>query len=574
MHPAIEVHDLTKSFGPVHAVDGLTLSVAPGEVLALLGPNGAGKTTTVACIEGYLRPDRGSVRVLGLDPVRQHARLFEDLGVMLQSGGAWQAATPRQMVKLYARFYEEAADPEGLLAEVDLLEASDRSYRSLSGGEQQRLHLALALVGRPRVVVLDEPTAGLDPHARRRVWQLVEDLRADGVTILLTTHMLDEAGRLADRVAVMDRGRLLACDSPDALAAAGRAVVVRSPATIDSGALAAALGTEVSAEGGGRWRVRAGSEAIPMIAAWFAEQDLPLTELSAAGDSLEDVFLRLTADPPQATDAAGTPDGSPPAPTSTPLPGTDASTLTRAGKRLVAQAGMELRLLARNGENLLVTLGIPAGLLVFFTLVEVLPTDEAPAVDFLLPRMLTVAVMGSALVATAISTGFERSYFVLKRLGATPLRRRELVGAKAAAVLATVAVQVLVLVLAALALGWPQEVDPAAGSWPVALGGITLGVLAFAGLGLLLAGTLRASATLALANALFVALLLSSGLLFPLDVLPGAVQAVASLLPSAALAEVLDAALDGSSPAAASWVVLAAWALTTPVLAAWRFRWE
>jgi ABC-2 type transport system ATP-binding protein len=570
VHAAIEVRDLSKSFGPVRAVEGLTLTVEQGEILALLGPNGAGKTTTVECVEGYLRPDRGTVRVLGLDPAGQRDALLPALGVMLQAGGAWQAATPRDMVRLFARFYAGGADPDALLEDLALGPVAGRPYRTLSGGERQKLHLALALAGRPSVLVLDEPTAGVDPLARRRVWELVDGLRRDGATVLLTTHLIDEAERLADRVAVIDRGRLLACDRPAALVAGGRLVSVRSPAAIDARALGEALGADVRADGAGRWLVDAGDEAIPAIARWFAEHGHAVTELSATRGSLEDVFLRLTA--------------SPSPPDSSPLWSDDSETVRspvrearaerRGPARLAAQAGMELRLGARNGENLLVALGIPVGLLVFFSLVDVLPTGGVPAVDFLLPRMLTVAVMGSALVALAISTGFERGYLVLKRLGTTPLRRRELVGAKALAVLVTVAVQVVVLLATAVALGWPRAVAPAPAALPVGVLGVALATIAFAGLGLLLAGTLRATLTLAVVNALFVALLLGSGLLFPLDVLPAAARAVAALLPSAALGALLDAALAGRGVPWQTWAVLAAWAVAAPALAAWRFRWE
>lgn len=242
-------------------------------------------------------------------------------------------------------------------------------------------------------------------------------------------------------------------------------------------------------------------------------------------------------------------------------------------RRVAAQTAMELRLLARNGENLLVALGIPAGLLVFFTLVDVLPTDGRAAVDFLLPGVLVAAAMGSALVALAIATGFERSYLVLKRLGATPLRRGELVIAKLLALGVVQVVQVGVLLGAAVALGWPRAAGPTAASAVAAVGALGLGAAAFAGLGLALAGRLPATATLALANALFVVLLLGSGLLFPLDVLGASGAAVASLTPSAALAESLRASLSGAAPPGGPLAVLAAWALAAPALAARVFRW-
>lgn len=237
-------------------------------------------------------------------------------------------------------------------------------------------------------------------------------------------------------------------------------------------------------------------------------------------------------------------------------------------RRVVAQTMMELRLLARNAENLLVTLGIPVGLLVFFSTVDVLPEGD---VDFLLPGMLAVAVMGSAMVSLGIATGFERFYLVLKRLGATPLRRGELVAAKAAAVAATVVAQVVVLVTVALLLGWRSPAGSRGAG--IALVGLVLGVAAFAGIGLAMAGRLHALGTLALVNGLFVLLLLVSGVLFPLSSLPPALAAGARWLPSAALAALLRAAL-GSGAATGPLLTLSLWAVAMPALAAAVFRWD
>lgn len=243
------------------------------------------------------------------------------------------------------------------------------------------------------------------------------------------------------------------------------------------------------------------------------------------------------------------------------------------GRRLAAQMRMELRLLLRNGENLLVTLGIPVGLLVFFTTVDVLPLD-GPAVDFLLPGMLGAAVMGSAMVSLGIATGFERSYLVLKRLGATPLRRGELIAAKSLSTLVILVLQVVVLVTAALLLGWRVEAANVARA--VLIGGcaLFLGASAFAGLGLAMAGRLPALSTLAIVNGLFVLLLLVSGVVFPLDTLPAWMAAGGRLLPSAALAEMLRSGFAGSGPLIAPLGTLALWAVAMPALAAAVFRWE
>ena len=239
-------------------------------------------------------------------------------------------------------------------------------------------------------------------------------------------------------------------------------------------------------------------------------------------------------------------------------------------RRVLAQTSMELRLLLRNGENLLVTLGIPIGTLVFFSLVDVLPTGEERAIDFLVPGVLTLSVMGSSMVGLGISTGFERSYLVLKRLGGTPLRRYELVVAKALATMLILVVQVAVIATLATILGWRHD----AASWLIAALALMVGGFAFAGIGLTLAGRLPALGTLALINAVFVVLMLVSGLVFPLEELPAALAAGARVLPSAALGEILRSVLSGGVLPAAPAVVLALWALVTPVIAATLFRWE
>jgi ABC-2 type transport system ATP-binding protein len=293
----IAVQDLVKVYGDRRVVDGVSFEVRAGSVLALLGVNGAGKTTTVECIEGFRKPDGGQVRVLGLDPRRDRDAVVAQMGVMLQEGGAYQAATPREMLTLYARFYPQPRPVDELLQLVNLEQVASVRYRSLSGGERQRLNLALALVGRPKVVILDEPTAGMDPQARRATWEHVRELRDEGATVLLTTHFMEEAERLADTVAVIDQGRLLALDTPAALVAnsAPNRLLVTTPAAVDPAALAAAVGASVTVEGTGRLAVEAGPVAITAVSAWFADQGLPLTGVSAGGGGLEDVFLRLTA---------------------------------------------------------------------------------------------------------------------------------------------------------------------------------------------------------------------------------------------------------------------------------------
>ncbi|MFT3871750.1 MAG: ABC transporter ATP-binding protein [Nocardioides sp.] len=219
---AVEVAGLVMRYGEKTAVDGLTLGVARHSITAVLGPNGAGKTTTLETCEGYRRPQQGSVRVLGLDPIADRARLLPRIGVMLQEGGAWSGVRAEEMLRHLARLHAHPLEVEMLVDRLGLAECGRTPYRRLSGGQQQRLGLAMALVGRPELVFVDEPTAGMDPHARRTTWELLEEIRRDGVTVVLTTHHMDEAERLADVVHILDHGRLVASGTPAELTDEGR----------------------------------------------------------------------------------------------------------------------------------------------------------------------------------------------------------------------------------------------------------------------------------------------------------------------------------------------------------------
>ena len=298
---AIDVIDLTVRYGSLVAVDGLTLHADPGEVVGLLGPNGAGKTSTVETLEGYRTPSGGSVRVLGLEPQRQHRELTPRIGVMLQDGGVYPGITPREALRLFAAFYANAQNVDHLLERVGLVERASTQWRYLSGGEQQRLSLALALVGRPEVAFLDEPTAGVDVSGRQIVREIIRELRDDGVCVLVTTHDLDEAEKVADRVYIVDRGQVVGAGTPAELMTAGRGEEIRfgAPPDLDVADLGARLGATVSEEGPGEYLVAAAAEpaTVAALTAWLAERDLPLADLRAGRQRLEDVFLRLTAPP-------------------------------------------------------------------------------------------------------------------------------------------------------------------------------------------------------------------------------------------------------------------------------------
>lgn len=296
--PALEVERLTIAYGSTRAVDRLSFVGEPGEVLALLGPNGAGKTSTVEALEGYRRPTDGEVRVLGLDPIAQHAELVPQIGVMLQDGGVYPGIRPLEALELFARFYADPEDPATLLDRLGLTHVRRSSWRQLSGGEQQRLSLALALVGRPRVAFLDEPTNGVDVQGRQLIRRLVRDLAHDGVCVVLTTHDLDEAEKVADRVVIIDRGRLVTSGTPKELMAAGDSREIRFGAVpgLDTAALGKELMAGVEEVTPGEYRIAAEPSPanIAALTSWLAENDLPLADLRAGRQTLEDVFLRMT----------------------------------------------------------------------------------------------------------------------------------------------------------------------------------------------------------------------------------------------------------------------------------------
>lgn len=298
---AIEVAGLEKTYGERRAVDGISLRVSPGEVFGILGPNGAGKTTTVEVLEGYRRADAGTVRVLGLDPWSEGELLRPRIGVMLQSGGLSPGLRTIEALRLYTAFYEDAADPQALLEVVGLTDSARTAVRRLSGGQYQRLSLALALVGHPEVLFLDEPTAGMDPRARATTWDLIRSLRDGGTTIVLTTHYLDEAESLCDRLVIVDHGRVVADGTPDELTGAAPRHEIRlsSRPGLDLDALAGALGvpaaTCVETEPG-EYRLAIAGDAgrIAALGQHLVAVGAPLDALTTGRTSLEDVFLLLT----------------------------------------------------------------------------------------------------------------------------------------------------------------------------------------------------------------------------------------------------------------------------------------
>lgn len=302
----IEVSGLVKRYGPVAAVDGVSFSVQPGEVFALLGPNGAGKSTTIEVCEGYRTRDAGDVSVLGLDPARAGRELRDRIGIVLQSSGIERELSVREALTLYGAAYRRPRDVDEVIDLVGLAEKADARVKTLSGGQQRRIDLALGIIGSPEVLFLDEPTTGFDPSARRKSWDLIAALRTGGTTVVLTTHYMDEAQHLADRVAVIVGGRIVAEGTPDQLVdgPGDSRVRFRLPAGTSLPDRLLAGATVLGNSGNGRNGVARGGDVVDLatgeptallagLCSWAVESGIELADLEVLRPSLEDVYLSL-----------------------------------------------------------------------------------------------------------------------------------------------------------------------------------------------------------------------------------------------------------------------------------------
>ena len=294
--PAVVVEGLSKRYGATVALDHVSLQVAEGEIFGILGPNGAGKTTAVECLVGLRTPDSGTLRVFGLDPRRDRAELHAEVGVQLQQSAFPDRLKVSEIEEMYRSFYHHPAE-EDLIEGLGLGDKRQSYYHALSGGQRQRLSVALALIGRPRLAVLDEMTTGLDPQARHDVWDLIKGVRAHGTTLLLVTHFMEEAEHLCDRVALLDRGRVVAVDSPDGLAgrAAGSRRLRFTPSAPFDDALLTALPDVEQVEHEGPHLVVTGrGDLLNDVVLTLAQVNVRAQDLSFVSSTLEDAFLRLT----------------------------------------------------------------------------------------------------------------------------------------------------------------------------------------------------------------------------------------------------------------------------------------
>ncbi|MFJ5719617.1 ABC transporter ATP-binding protein [Streptomyces sp. NPDC093149] len=293
----IEVDGVRKAYAGRPVVDGVSFAVDEGEIFGILGPNGAGKTTTVECVEGLRVPDAGTVRVAGLDPVADHDRVTRLLGAQLQESELQPKITVAEALELHSAFYPEPADWRALAERLGLHTKYDTRFAKLSGGQKQRLSIALALVGNPKVVVLDELTTGLDPRARRDTWKLIEDVRDSGVTVLLVTHFMEEASRLCDRVAVIDKGKVVALDTPSGLVSrAGSATVISfTPSQpLDDTELGLLPGAVSLERNDGRIVINGTDETVNAVISLLARHRITAHQLRVTEATLDDAFLDLT----------------------------------------------------------------------------------------------------------------------------------------------------------------------------------------------------------------------------------------------------------------------------------------
>jgi ABC-2 type transport system ATP-binding protein len=298
MTNVIEVEGLSKQYGDVHAVKGVAFRVRQGEIFGMVGPNGAGKTTTIECVEGLRQPDGGHIRVLGKDPRSDRMAVVQRIGVQLQESDLPARIKPREALRLFASFYDQSEDAEGLLRRLGIVDKRDTPIAKLSGGQKQRLFIALALINKPEIIFLDELTTGLDPQARRAMWDLVREIRDQGRTIFLTTHYMEEAERLCDRVAILDHGRIVALDTPEVLIhSLGMEKRIVCSLSVDDTKLDLSnldVVNSVNQRDGKVTISGRGDRFISTVVRALEDAQVPFHDLQTIQPSLEDVFLELT----------------------------------------------------------------------------------------------------------------------------------------------------------------------------------------------------------------------------------------------------------------------------------------
>jgi ABC-2 type transport system ATP-binding protein len=580
--PAVGISHLRKTYGTTVALDDLSLSVTAGEIFGVLGPNGAGKTTAVECAIGLRRPDSGSIQVMGLDPVEDREQLRLVVGVQLQSSRLPAKLTVGEIVDLYRSFYREPVDVDELIETLGLADKRDHYYRSLSGGQQRRLALVLALIGRPKLAVLDEMTTGLDPQARRDAWDLIDTVRQRGVTVVLVTHFMEEAERLCDRVALIDRGRVVALDTPRALArrvAGPKLVRFEASAPFDDDLLSRLSEVTAVEHHGLRMQVSGTGDLVNAVILTLAAAGVTAHDVELDTTSLEDAFVaysghhlspaspaRAHREPDRTTRRAASPGSS-------RLPIFSKTAPPSAFTKLV---GSEARLAWRWPIGLIFGLGLPILLLLIFGLLPAFHQHRPKLgglsyFDVYVPTLVALVVAALAFFSVPTPLATYREHGILRQLSTTPLPPSWVLGAQLVVQLAIAAIALMILMVVGT-VGFGLET-------PTSIAGFTLAaaltITAVFALGLWVAGTARSAAFAGgIAWAVFFPLMFFAGLWVPVQEFPSALRDVGNYTPLGASVEALQHAINNGFPTGSSLPVLAGYSVIFGWLALRYFRWE
>jgi ABC-2 type transport system ATP-binding protein len=570
----IDVEHLRKAYGGTVAVQDVAFSVADGEIFGLLGPNGAGKTTTVETVVGLRVPDAGTIRVLGLDPVADHARLAERVGVQLQESALPAKLKVGEVLSLYRSFYQYPDDPDRLLEVLGLAAKRDDYFKGLSGGQKQRLSIALALIGRPRIAVLDELTTGLDPQARRNTWRLIQDVRQQGVTIVLVTHSMEEAEHLCDRVALLDAGHLVALDTPDRLAeraGSGKRILFHPSAAFDERLLTDLPEVTAVERRGERLAVTGSGELANAVILTLAQAGVTAEGVLLESGTLEDAFLALTgrgigdpgdAEPPRASARRDRP---------------RRRTATRAPRAAFRElVRSEWRLARRSPIGLVWGVGLPILLLVVFGSLPKFNLSPAALggltfFEVYQPVLIALSLALLALVALPTALASARENRVLRRMRTTPVPPSWVLGAQVVVNLLQLAAALLViLVVGDLAFGAhpPRQV-------PGLLVSLVLAAAAMVAMGIWVAAIARsARAASAIGAALFYPMAFFSGLWVPVQLMAPVLRTVSHLTPLGAAVQAMERSIQGQFPPAEALLVMTAWAAVFGTASVRWFQWE
>ena len=576
--PMIEVADLSKVYGERTVVDGVSFSVEPGEIFGILGPNGAGKTTAVECVGGLRQRDGGTIIVAGMDPAQEGAALREVLGIQLQESRLPDKMRVIEALNLYASFYPEPHDPIELVKRLGLVEQRTTYFAKLSGGQKQRLSVALALIGNPRVAILDELTTGLDPVARREVWEMLEELRSTGVTLLLVSHFMEEAERLCDRVVVIDHGRVIAADTPESLAAsvsADQRMSFLPSAPFDLAVLETLPEVHAVTTAGERVIVTGTDDVASAVIIALHERGISVGRLRVDQPSLDDAFVALTSNDEGPLGLEGHDDSM-----STSIPATEPATTVRLRPRINWQAARAMllsegRLLARNPGVVIWTAVLPVAAAIILGSIPAVrkPSADLGGLSFFQiyqPILVFFAITLLAMQALPDVLTRYREMGVLKRLRTTPVSPALLLFAQLALILSVSIVCMVLMVV----------VPPLAGApWPRNTGGFALifllGAWAMLGLGMVIASLFHnAKVAAGFGSFLFFVMQFFAGLWLPRPNMPTWLRDISNYTPSGAAVQGLTDCSIGRWPSALYIIVLAVWGAVASRLAIRFFSWE